>query len=311
MEYGAHLPLIDFSGKGFSLVDLRAYAQRASELDYRFLCANDHLLFSRPWLDGPTALAATLKESGTMTLATTVCIPVVRGPMTTAKTLGAIDLLSGGRLVVGVGPGSSERDYNAVSVPFQERWKRFEEVIPTLRSLLGPDGGDFSGTFYSTDDISLEPKSAQKAGPPLWVASWGSEAGLRRVARHGDGWMASGYNTTPQILGESLSYLSEQLTSMGKDPESFPNAIATMWLYITEDEGAAERILSEVLCPAIKRPIKDLRERLPIGHPELCAERLAAYTKAGVQRIFVWPLQDEVEQLELFAGRVIPLIEAA
>ncbi len=106
MEYGVHLPLIDFSGKGFSLAELRAYAKRASDLGYTFLCANDHLLFSRPWLDGPTALAAVLEVSGAMTLATTVSIPVVRGPMVTAKTLGAIDLLSGGRLVVGVGPGS-------------------------------------------------------------------------------------------------------------------------------------------------------------------------------------------------------------
>ena len=88
------------------------------------LCANDHLLFGRPWLYGPTALAAVLEASGAMTLATTVSIPVVRGPILTAKTLGAINLLSGGRLVVGVGPGSSERDYMAVGVPFQERWKR-------------------------------------------------------------------------------------------------------------------------------------------------------------------------------------------
>ena len=122
----------------FSLAELRAYAKRASELGYTFLCANDHLLFSRPWLDGPTALAAVLEASETMRLATTVSIPVVRGPMVSAKTLAAIDLLSGGRLVVGVGPGSSERDYMAVGVPFEERWKRFEEMIEVLRTLWTP-----------------------------------------------------------------------------------------------------------------------------------------------------------------------------
>jgi len=310
MEYGAHLPLIDFSGKGFSLADLRAYAQRASELGYKFLCANDHFLFSKPWLDGPTALAAVVEASGSMTLATTVCIPVVRGPIATAKTLGAIDLLSGGRLIIGVGPGSSERDYIAVGVAFEERWRRFEEVIPTLRSLLSPNSGDFSGTFYSTQDISLEPKPAQQSGPQLWVASWGSKAGLRRVARQGDGWLASGYNTTPQGFADSLSYLSEQLAERGKAPEYFPNGMVTMWLYITEDQAAADRILSTVLSPAINRPVDELRERLPIGHPEICAERLAAYAKAGVQSIFVWPLEDELEQLQLFAERVMPLIHA-
>jgi hypothetical protein len=67
MDYGAHLPLIEFEGAGRTLADLRAYARRAATLDYRYLCANDHLLFARPWLDGPTALAATIEASADMT----------------------------------------------------------------------------------------------------------------------------------------------------------------------------------------------------------------------------------------------------
>jgi alkanesulfonate monooxygenase SsuD/methylene tetrahydromethanopterin reductase-like flavin-dependent oxidoreductase (luciferase family) len=106
MDYGAHLPLIEFEGTR-TLADLRAYARRAGALGYRYLCANDHLLFGRPWLDGPTALAATIEASADMTLATTVCLPVIRGPVQSAKTLAAIDRLSDGRLVAGVGPGSS------------------------------------------------------------------------------------------------------------------------------------------------------------------------------------------------------------
>jgi alkanesulfonate monooxygenase SsuD/methylene tetrahydromethanopterin reductase-like flavin-dependent oxidoreductase (luciferase family) len=309
MEYGVHLPLIDFSGKGFSLAELRAYAKRASDLGYTFLCANDHLLFSRPWLDGPTALAAVLEVSGAMTLATTVSIPVVRGPMVTAKTLGAIDLLSGGRLVVGVGPGSSERDYEAAGVPFEERWKRFKEIIEVLRALWTPQSEGFEGSFYSTDGIRLEPYPAQRPAPPIWVASWGSKAGLRRVARHGDGWLASGYNTTPGRFAESLAYLSEQLSLVGKQSESFPNSIATLWMYVTEDRSKAEEILSTVLRPTVNRPLEELRERLPIGSPEMCAEKLTAYAAAGAQRVFLWPLDDELEQLDLFYERVVPLIE--
>ena len=309
MEYGAHLPLIDFSGKGFSLTELRAYAKQASELGYTHLCANDHLLFSKPWLDGPTALAAVLEASGAMTLATTVSIPVVRGPMVSAKTLGAIDLLSGGRLVVGVGPGSSERDYNAAGVPFEERWKRFNEIIEVLRTLWTPCSEGFEGSFYSTDGIRLEPYPAQRPAPPIWVASWGSKAGLRRVARHGDGWLASGYNTTPEGFAESLAYLSEQLSLVGKNPESFPNGIATMWMYVTEDRSKAEEIFSTVLSPTLNRPLEELKERLPIGPAEMCAEKLTTYAAAGAQRVFLWPLDDEVEQLELFHDRVIPLIE--
>ena len=102
MEFGAHLPLIQFGGPTPTLADLRAYARNADELGYRFLCANDHLLFSRPWLDGPTALASAIDAAGDMTFATTVALPVVRCPAQTAKVLAALVILSGGRLVAGV-----------------------------------------------------------------------------------------------------------------------------------------------------------------------------------------------------------------
>ena len=74
-----------------------------------------------------------------MTLATTVCLPVIRGPVQTAKTLAALDVLSDGRLVVGVAAGSSARDYEAVGIPFEERWPRFEEATQALRALLHVD----------------------------------------------------------------------------------------------------------------------------------------------------------------------------
>ena len=110
MDYGVHLPLIALSGQQWSLRRLLEYTETAERLGFRALSVNDHLLFPRPWLDGPTALAAVLARTGHMTLATTVSLPVVRGPVALAKSLAAIDLLSGGRLIVGVGPGSSARD---------------------------------------------------------------------------------------------------------------------------------------------------------------------------------------------------------
>jgi alkanesulfonate monooxygenase SsuD/methylene tetrahydromethanopterin reductase-like flavin-dependent oxidoreductase (luciferase family) len=311
MEYGAHLPVIQFDGVPRTLAELRAYAGRAAALEYRFLCANDHLLFGRPWIDGPTALAAVLGDAGEMTIATTVALPVVRGPVQTAKLLGALDVLSGGRLVAGVGPGSSQRDYAAVGVPFEERWPRFDEALRALRSLLGGSPAGFAGTFYSTEGVVVEPRSIGPDGPPLWIASWGSTAGLRRVAQHGDGWLASGYNTTPPSFRERLAALAERLRASGKSPEAFPNGIATMWLYVTEKQRDADRMLTDVLAPLLNRPAEALRElALPIGPAEQCAERISAYSDAGAERIFLWPLADELRQLELFRESVVPLVSS-
>jgi alkanesulfonate monooxygenase SsuD/methylene tetrahydromethanopterin reductase-like flavin-dependent oxidoreductase (luciferase family) len=309
VDYGAHLPLIEFDRERRTLADLQAYAGLAASLGYSHLCANDHLLFSRSWLDGPTALAATIEASAEMTLATTVSLPVVRGPVPTAKTLTAIDILSGGRLVAGVGPGSSARDYDAVGVPFAERWPRFEEAIGALRSLLGGGAASFAGRFYSTEGIRLEPAPSDPAGPPIWIASWGSPAGLRRVARFGDGWLASGYNTTPAKFGANLKELRRLARAGGADGGEPASGIATMWLYVTESRRDVDRMLGDVLAPMLNRPLDALRRlSLPIGSAEDCAERIGAFRDAGAERIFVWPLGDELRQLERFREDVVPLV---
>src|SRR5215208_4522171 len=235
MDFGLHLPLIDFGNNPFTLNQLIEYAETSKSLGFGGLAVNDHMVFSRPWLDGPTALAAVLAHSGKMDLATTVSLPVVHGPVPLAKSLGAIDRLSGGRLIACVGPGSSARDYAAVGIPFEERWKRLDEAIQTLRALWDQHGTVFKGSFYNTEGIVLEPFPAQTSGLPIWVGSWGSEAGLRRVARLADGWLASGYNTTPELFANAWRQLQEFLLAASKDASSFPNAIATMWMYITDN----------------------------------------------------------------------------
>jgi alkanesulfonate monooxygenase SsuD/methylene tetrahydromethanopterin reductase-like flavin-dependent oxidoreductase (luciferase family) len=311
MEYGAHLPLIDF-GTSPSLRGLKEYARTAADLGYQCLCANDHLLFSRPWLDGPTALAAVIGESGGLALATTIGLPVIRGPVQLAKTLAAIDVLSEGRLIIGVGPGSSAADYAAAGISFDERRRRFDETLSVLRVLLESGGASFEGEFYSTHGIVLEPRPAQEPRPPIWVASWGSAGGLRLVARHGDGWLASAYNTTPALFREGLDRISDELRLAGRAPESFTNAIATAWLYVTEDTRRAERVLTDVLAPMLKRPVEALRAlSLPIGPAEVCAERLSHFASGGAHRIFLWPLGDEPAQLELFRTRVAPSVQIA
>jgi probable F420-dependent oxidoreductase len=307
MDYAVHLPLIALDGRPWSLRRLLEYAELAEDLGFGALSANDHLLFPRPWLDGPTALAAVLAVAERIALATTVALPTVRGPVALAKSLAAIDLLSGGRLIVGVGPGSSARDYAAVGIPFEERWQRLDEAVHTLRALWHRDGAPFRGQFYSTEGVTLEPYPTQQPSPPLWIGSWGSEAGLRRVARLGDGWLASAYNTTPEAFAGARERLAEHLRLFGKDPNRFPNAIATMFFYVTEDGATAERIIRDILSPALGRQEGELRWRLLVGPAEECAQKLAAYQAAGAQRVFLWPVEDELRQLAMFCEQVAPL----
>ena len=139
MKFGVHLPLMGLGGQRFDLDHLARYVQTAVELGFEAVCANDHVVFGSPWLDGPTALAAVVSCSGDARLVTTVANPVVRGPAVLAKALAALDVLSGGRVVAGLAPGSSDRDYASVGVPFAERWERFDEAVRATRALLHGD----------------------------------------------------------------------------------------------------------------------------------------------------------------------------
>jgi alkanesulfonate monooxygenase SsuD/methylene tetrahydromethanopterin reductase-like flavin-dependent oxidoreductase (luciferase family) len=185
---------------------------------------------------------------------------------------------------------------------------RLEELIGALRALWRLGAPPFDGRFYSTAGISLDPHPIREEGPPIWLGSWGSETGLRRTARLADGWLASAYNTTPALFGEAWAQLQDLLPGQGKDPEAFPNALSTMWFHITDSHDEADRIIQERLVPTIHRPEEVLRDRLPVGPADLFAEKLSAFARAGVQRVFVWPVADEANQLERFWETVRPAI---
>jgi len=224
MDCGAHLPVIDFEGRGWRPGSLASYVRIARQLGYTSITTNDHFVFQRPWLDGIVALASVLEASGDLQLATTVALPVVRGPVALAKAAAALDIVSGGRLLLGVGPGSSERDYTGAGLRFDERWPRFEESLRVLRAHLDVGAPPFEGHFYSSTP-ALQPQGWRPDGPPIWIASWGSDAGLRRAARLGDGWLASAYNSSPAQLVSARGTLAAALAHHGRSPDGFPNRV--------------------------------------------------------------------------------------
>ena len=185
---------------------------------------------------------------------TTASLPVLRGPVQLAKTPAALDILSGGCLVAGVGPGSSPGDYAAAGIGFPERWRRFDEALKVLRVLPRDDGAGFEGEFYFTRDVAAEPRPpVQRPGPLIWVAS--QLAGRAAAGRApGRGMARVGLQHHPGATREGLERLAEERRHAGKATASFPSATTT-WLYITEDKDAAERTLTGVLAAMLHRPL--------------------------------------------------------
>ncbi len=195
-----------------------------------------------------------------------------------------------------------------VGIPFEERWARLDEAVATMRALWDVDASPFAGRYYDTTGVTLAPHPTQPKGPPIWIGSWGSTAGMRRVARLADGWLASGYNTTPESFTTTWRILGEMLEAEGRDASTFPNRLATTWTYVTDDDAEARAFIDR-LCQMLRRPIEEVEGRLPIGSPAACVDLLGRYQAAGLQRVLLWPMRDEVEQLERIKAEVMPQLD--
>ena len=262
MEAALHLPQIDFTGEGFSGRQVDDVARAAVEHGFVAVSANDHFVFSRPWLDGLGLLARVSPLVGHLDLVTSVVLAPVRGPAVVAAAAGTLAALSEGHVVVGIAAGSSPADYAAVGVPFEERWKRLDESVRIVRALLEGTGPEQVTTRLLTMPEEWSgPVLPPGLRPSLWLGSWGSEAGLRRVARLADGWLASAYNIDRGTVRRGQDGPRGGACPAWNGPVQMPNALATMWTYVTEDLAEADRVLTEVLAPTVRRDPDQLRGR--------------------------------------------------
>jgi alkanesulfonate monooxygenase SsuD/methylene tetrahydromethanopterin reductase-like flavin-dependent oxidoreductase (luciferase family) len=302
-------------GDSFSREQILSFAQKAESLGYDSLSVNDHVVFRTSWLDAISTLSAVAAITNEIKLGTSILNIVVRNPVICAKALSTIDILSSGRLfAVGVGPGSHKGDYDICGIPFEERWKRFTEALQVLQIVWKNNNKEqknstltnYSGKYYRFEKVSVQPKPFQKPHPPIYIGSWGSsEAGLKRVAKYGDGWMASAYNITPDKFKVKWKILLSYRQALGKDIQSFENSVMSMFGYIDNDRNRAHRMAKDVLSPALGRPTEELESLLLFGSPDHCLEKIRALSEAGVKRIHFWPVSDYLEQIEIFRNEIV------
>ena len=302
-------------GDSFSREQILSFAQKAESLGYDSLSVNDHVVFRTSWLDAISTLSAVAAITNEIKLGTSILNIVVRNPVICAKALSTIDILSSGRLfAVGVGPGSHKGDYDICGIPFEERWKRFTEALQVLQIVWNNNNKEqknstltnYSGRYYRFEKVSVQPKPFQKPHPPIYIGSWGSsEAGLKRVAKYGDGWMASAYNITPDKFKVKWKILLSYRQALGKDIQSFENSVMSMFGYIDNDRNRAHRMAKDVLSPALGRPTEELESLLLFGSPDHCLEKIRALSEAGVKRIHFWPVSDYLEQIEIFRNEIV------
>jgi alkanesulfonate monooxygenase SsuD/methylene tetrahydromethanopterin reductase-like flavin-dependent oxidoreductase (luciferase family) len=293
-----------FDGNQPTKEQIISLVQYAEALGYDSLSVNDHIVFHTSWLDALSTLSAVAASTTRILIGTSILNIVVRNPVVCAKALAAIDILSSGRLFAGVGPGSYRGDYDACGIDFSERWPRFSEALEILVMLLSSDNSrpfDYKGKYYTLKDVLLTPKPVQKPHPPIYVGSWGSDIGLKRVAKYSNGWMASAYNITPAKFKEKWNFLLAYRKSLGKkEEEPFDNSVMTMFGYIHDDKDKVREVVKEMLSPALRRPAEDLEQVLLFGSLEECLRKIRNLVDAGVKRIHFWPVLDYEDQISKF-----------
>ena len=312
IKLGVHIPVMGFDGNEPTKEQIISLAQYAEALGYDSLSVNDHIVFHTSWLDAIATLSAVAAATTRILIGTSILNIVVRNPVVCAKALAAIDILSSGRLFAGVGPGSHIGDYDACGIDFNERWPRFSEALEILVKLLNSSNNysgeplDYNGKYYTLKDMLLTPKPVQKPHPPIYVGSWGSDAGLKRLAKYSNGWMASAYNITPAKFKEKWNFLLAYRKSLGKDEEEepFDNSVMSMFGYIHDDKDKIRKVVKEILSPALRRPAEDLEQMLLFGSLDECLQKIKDFVNAGVNRIHFWPVLDYKDQIRIFKNGI-------
>ena len=276
-------------------------------------CVTDHFMPNTKEREGSmleswsslSALAALVPRIrvGTIVLGNTY-----RHPAVVAKMAAQVDIISGGRLVLGMGAGWQQNEHEAYGIPFytlRERLARLDEACEVIKSLWTERRSDFKGHYYQLTDAPLDPKPVQTPHPELMIGGGGERVTLRIVAKHADHWNVWG---GPAVLARKGAILDEHCAAVGRDPKSLTRS-ANMALLITDKKEEVAK-LADTIATRMGRHAADARDTCLAGTPEQIREQLERLRAAGVSVLFVptmfRPLDELRRDLDRFIGEIAP-----
>ncbi|PYM18149.1 MAG: LLM class F420-dependent oxidoreductase [Candidatus Rokuibacteriota bacterium] len=309
VRYGFYLPT---RGGCATPEALEAIVQRGEALGFHSVMIADHVVFPTaiaskyPYtvsgafpgggdaLEQLTLMAFVAGRTRTLRLVTSVMILPYRNPVLTAKMLATIDVLSRGRVTVGVGVGWLREEFEALDAPdFERRGAASDEYIRIFKTLWTQDPASFDGEFYRFDALRCVPQPVQKPHPPIWIGGHSAPA-LRRAARYGDGWHPVGANPAVPLRPSELRASLDQLFRLTEAAGRNPSALTISFKAPVYDTSVTTLTGSE------RRPFS--------GTSQQIADDIGAYEKAGVSELVFdfrsERLDDALERMERFAQTI-------
>ena len=295
MDLGLALPQYDPSGADEAPLPwdtVVAWARRAEACGLSSVWLSDHLLAptGQPGGFEPlAALAGLARATGSMRLGTMVLCTPLRPPAVVAKALATIDVLSGGRLTVGMGAGWFEPEFRAAGVAFERGAVRLEQLAEAVELMRGAFGGGpltFAGRHYRVEGLRCLPRPVQRPAPPIWIGGRGDRL-LEVVARHADGWAAGGSIATLAEYRRRAAVLERVCHDVGRDPAGVHRAVLRHVL-VGEDEGDLRRRWEHLRGQGTPAPVASLdeyRRAHLVGTVAQVQDQMAGWAAAGVSSL--------------------------
>lgn len=280
------------------LARVAAAAERAGAL-YVGVC--DHIAIPRSqadvmgttWYDTVATLGWLAAQTSVIRLLSHVLVVPYRHPLAVAKSFSTLDVLSGGRMILGVGAGHVEDEFVALGVDFEARGRSVAEAVPVIREAFEEQFVDVPAGDRSVV-VGVGPRPVQSGGPPIWIGG-SSKAAIRRAALLGDGWLPQG----PAKMGTSaaIAFIAETRSEAGL-PEAFDIGVNAGPIFIGDPGGTGQDL--------------QMPDYTMTGTPEELAERIRRLTARGINQLqFQFQGVDAAhmcDQIERFGAELAPLL---
>ena len=269
-------------------------------------------LTAKPRLEPLATLAAVAARTNRVRLGTAVLLMALRHPVLLAQTLGTVDLISHGRLMIAAGVGGAfndeqQQEWQSAGVAATRRASRLEEMVKIIKGLGSEEPLTFAGRHFNLDSVTVKPRPVQSGGVPLFLAChWRSrarEAQFRRAAALADGIIS--ISDTPEEYSQVIEAVRSKAADLGRSAESLEK-VMYLTVNMDSDVARAEAEAEKYLLGYYGANIWGTRWG-PFGDPERVKERVAEYVEAGASTVVVRFASFEPErQLDLFLEQVAP-----
>jgi len=283
-------------------------AKKAELLGYDSVWLSDHFISpdSRSYgLETWTMLSALASQTRDIRLGTYVLCNQFRHPSLLARMASTLDIVSKGRLELGIGAGWNKEEHVAFGFDWDRhstRVERLRETIEIIKKLWTEDHVSYDGRYFQLKDATLEPKPFQKPCPHVWVGG-NSEAIRNVVAEVGDGWIP--VLPTPEQVAAGVVQIKGLVSHTGRDSEKLLVAYGGSGCALIAEKEELVKKLAEPLVRSLGKPLEE--SACIVGTPAQCIRRVEQYQKAGTQEIVVGFYDfPSTKGLKLFAARVIP-----